>query len=209
MIRYRLLIFDFDGTLADSEAWLVAKYNGLAAELGLRRVSEAELQLLRGCTTQEIMKHLDVPMWKLPRIVSRMRAIAAADSAQIKLFAGVDALLPKLKQSGHLLAMVSSNSEDNVRRILGPANVACFDAFDCSASMFGKARKIRAVIKRCGVEPRQTLCIGDEPRDMEAAREVGADAAAVLWGYANAEVLERFKPTLLFRSVEEIAVLAG
>jgi len=209
MARYRLVIFDFDGTLADSQAWLLTKYNQLAGELGVRTVTEAEVQMLRGRTTREIMAFLDVPMWKLPRIVTRFRAQASVDAEQIRLFAGVSELLPKLKQRGLTLAIVSSNSEDTVRRVLGPANVAWIDAFDCSASMFGKAKKLRAVMKRTGISAQETLCIGDETRDIEAAREVGADAAAVVWGYADASVLERLEPTVLLRSIDEIATLTA
>jgi phosphoglycolate phosphatase len=208
-MAYRLFIFDFDGTLADSAAWLFVKYNTLAGELGLRPVTDAEFEALRGRTTREIMAFIGLPIWKLPSVVTRMRSEAGVDAGDIKLFGGVDALLPALKAQGMKLAVVSSNSEQNVRRVLGAGNAAYFEAFDCSASMFGKARKIRAVMKRAGVSPRETLCIGDEPRDIEAAREAGADSAAVVWGYASPELLARFEPTLLLRSVDEIAALIG
>lgn len=205
MAQYRLLIFDFDGTLADSAAWFVAKYNELAGELGVRPIADDELQRLRGYNTREIVAFLKVPMWKLPRVASRMRAEVSLAAEQLKLFPGVADALHALKQHGFTLAVVSSNSEDNVRRILGPESTACFDAFACSAPLLGKARKLRAVMKRIGVQPAQTLCIGDEPRDVEAARQAGADSGAVLWGYANASALERSKPTLTFGSVEELS----
>jgi phosphoglycolate phosphatase len=207
MARYRLLIFDFDGTLADSAAWFFAKYNQLAEELGLRQVTAAELQMLRDHTTREILAFLKVPLWKVPMIASRMRAHAGAEAEQIKLFPGVDELLVTLKGRGFTLAVVSSNSAENVRRILGPANAACFDAFDCSASILGKARHLRAVMKHTGIPPEHTLCIGDEARDVDAARKVGADAGAVLWGYASAAALERAKPTRIFRTLDELAAL--
>jgi len=208
MTRYRLLIFDFDGTLADSAAWFVAKYSELAAELGLRRLTDADVQMLRGRSTREIMAYLQVPVWKLPRIASRFRAQARLEVDRIELFAGVDELLPALVQRGSTLAIVSSNSEDNVRAILGPANSAWIAAFECSASLLGKARKLRAVMKRTGIPAQHTLCIGDETRDIEAARSAGADAAAVTWGYANADALQRFEPTWLLRSFEELLTVA-
>ena len=207
MTRYRLVIFDFDGTLADSAEWFVKSYNKLAGELGLRAVVEADLPMLRALTTREIMAFLKVPPWKLPRLSKRMREQAGIEADRIKLFPGIDTLLPALKERGVTLAIVSSNSEDNVRKVLGPMNVACIDVLDCSASLLGKARKLRAVIKRCGVTPQQTLCIGDELRDIDAAREVGADAASVLWGYAAEAALVKHKPTHVLRSVGDIVTL--
>jgi phosphoglycolate phosphatase len=171
MKEYRLLIFDFDGTLADSGAWLIRTYNALAGELGTRPIVEDQVQALRSQSTREIMAQLNVPMWKVPRIATRIRAAASAQAEEIKLFPGVDALLPKLKQHGIQLAIVSSNSEVAVRRVLGTANIACIDVFNCSASIFGKAPKLRAVMKRTGIAPEHTLCVGDEVRDIEAARQ--------------------------------------
>src|SRR5690348_12162120 len=100
MPGYQLLIFDFDGTLADSGAWMIATYNELAPELGLRPIPRDQVDALRGRSTREIMAQLGVSMWKLPRIAARMRERSSAEAAQIALFPGVDALLPQLKQRG-------------------------------------------------------------------------------------------------------------
>jgi phosphoglycolate phosphatase len=208
MTRYQLLIFDFDGTLADSAHWMIRTLNEIAGQFGLRQVSEDEVAMLRGRSNSEIVRYLGVPMWKLPSIAAEMRRRIARDIAQIKLFAGVDDLLRRLDESGVKLAIVSSNSEDNVRRILGESNASRIDTFECSASMFGKARKLRTVMNRLGASAHATLCIGDETRDIEAAREVNAASAAVLWGYAHAEILQQFSPTHVFASFDELAALA-
>jgi phosphoglycolate phosphatase len=208
MPRYQLLIFDFDGTLADSGHWMIRTLNDVAGQFGLRRVSEEEVAMLRGRSNDEIVRYLGVPLWKLPGIAAEMRRRIAKDVEHIKLFAGVDELLSRLHTAGLRLAIVSSNSEENVRRILGAANASRIHTFECSASMFGKARKLRSVIKRLAATPPATLCIGDETRDIDAAREVGAASGAVLWGYAKAEVLERFAPNHIFQSLDEIAALA-
>jgi phosphoglycolate phosphatase len=208
MPRYQLLIFDFDGTLADSGSWMIWTLNDIAGQFGLRRVSEEEVAMLRGRSNDEIVRYLGVPLWKLPGIAAEMRRRIAKDVDRIKLFAGVDEFLGRLDETGVRLAIVSSNSEDNVRRILGAKNASRIDTFECSASMFGKARKLRTVMKRLGAIPSTTLCIGDETRDIDAAREVGAASGAVLWGYAKAEILERFAPNHVFQTFDEIAALA-
>jgi phosphoglycolate phosphatase len=208
MPRYQLFIFDFDGTLADSAEWMIRTLNDVAGQFGMRQVSDAEIEMLRGRSNTEIVRYLGVPMWKLPGIATEMRRRIARDLDQIKLFKGVDELLRSLDEANVRLAIVSSNSEANVRQILGPANASRIDAFECSASMFGKAHKLRAVMKRLQIDARATLCVGDETRDIEAAREVRAASGAVLWGYATAEILQKFTPTHTFATLPDILTVA-
>src|SRR5690606_14650939 len=113
-----------------------------------------------------------------------------------------------LRRRGVRIAAVSSNSEANLRRILGPANAALIDDFDCGAGLFGKARKFRKVIRRARVSPRETLCVGDETRHIEAAHAAGADAGAVTWGYATPQILATFRPTLTFDRLQDIVAAA-
>jgi phosphoglycolate phosphatase len=208
MPRYQLLIFDFDGTLADSAEWMIRTLNDVAGQFGLRQVSAEEVALLRGRSNAEIVRHLGVPMWKLPGIAAEMRRRIARDLDRIALFPGVEPLLRALDEANLRLAIVSSNSEANVRHILGAANASRIDMFECSASMFGKAHKLRTVMNRLHIAPQATLCIGDETRDIEAAREVQAASGAVLWGYATAEILRKFAPTHTFATPPDIIAAA-
>jgi phosphoglycolate phosphatase len=209
MPTYQLVIFDFDGTLADSGSLMIRTLNDLAGQFGLRRVSDDEVQMLRGRSNTEIVRYLGVPLWKLPKIASEMRKRITADIDQIKLFAGVDDMLRTLDCGAVRLAIVSSNSEENVRRVLGAENSARIDVFDCSAAMFGKASKLRSVMRRLGIAPQATLYVGDETRDIEAAHEVSVACGVVTWGYAKPELLASFKPTLTFNDMSEIGSLVA
>ena len=104
----------------------------------------------------------------------------------IALFPGVEAMLRELRDGGVRLALVTSDSEANARRQLGQANAALFSDFACGASLFGKAAKFRRVLKRARVDPGAAIAIGDEVRDIEAARAAGIACAAVTWGYRGA-----------------------
>jgi phosphoglycolate phosphatase len=203
-MRYDLVIFDFDGTLADSAEWTLGILNQVAERYGFRQVSEAETAMLRGWDNRAVIRYLGVPAWKLPLIANHMRKLAARDAGQIRLFPGVDALLARLSGAGVRLAIVSSNAEENVRRILGPANSALIAHYACGASIFGKAAKFRQVLRASGIARSRTLCIGDEARDIEAAVAERLACGAVTWGYATPELLRAQEPTLLFRSLDEI-----
>jgi phosphoglycolate phosphatase len=84
-----------------------------------------------------------------------------------------------------------------------------FSHFDCSASLFGKPAKFRRVIRRAGVEPAQVIAIGDEVRDIEAARAVGIACGAVCWGYAAPAALRALGPDFMFAQINEITNIAG
>ena len=203
MTRYRLAIFDFDGTLADSLPWFRTSFQETIARFGLAPVSPEELEAMRGLSAREIMARLKVSMWQLPAIVSDMRKRKLAAASETPLFAGIPAMLTDLRRLGITTAIVSSDSEASVRLVLGPT-ASLITRFDCGAAVFGKHWKFRRVARKLGAEPSQTICIGDEIRDIEAARAAGMDAAAVAWGYALPAALQAAGPTHFFKSVEEM-----
>ena len=203
-MRYRLVIFDFDGTLADSFPMFLENVGTVIEEFGLRRLDPQSLDELRGCSAKEIMDRIGLPAWKVPLMVRSMRRLLAANVAQTRLFPGVEEMLHQLIEGGCTLAIVSSNSEANIRQVLGPETAGKIGVYACGASLFGKASKFRKVLKKTGVRASEVLTVGDEIRDHEAAIEVGIDFAAVSWGYTRAEALEARSPAIVLRRVEDI-----
>jgi len=204
MKRYDLVIFDFDGTLADSGAWFRSTINDVAQRYGFRQITDSELDELRGKRTIEIIRYLGVPSWKIPFIARHMRQLVARDAHLIGLFEGVGTLLTWLAERNVAIAIVTSNSEANVRRILGEVNSRRINDYACGASLLGKASKFNAVIKRQGARADRTIAIGDEARDIEAARKAGVAAGAVTWGYATIELLRAHQPDYLLSSMGDI-----
>jgi phosphoglycolate phosphatase len=188
-MRYRLIIFDFDGTLADSIAWVAGVFNDVARAHGFRTIGADEMAMLRGKGNREIVRYLGVPAWRMPFIAMHMRKLAAEAAPRLKLFDGIGDLLHALKGQGLTLAIVSSNGEDTIRKVLGPELADLISYYGGGASVFGKAAKFKAVMRKARVAASETLCIGDEQRDIEAAHAIGAAAGAVTWGYATREAL--------------------
>jgi phosphoglycolate phosphatase len=207
---YTLVIFDLDGTLADSFPWFLRTLNDVADRFRFRRVADEDVERLRHFSTRELLAYLEVPSWKLPLIARHMRKLKADPSANIVLFDGVDTMLHALAARGIELALVSSDSETNARHKLGDL-AALFSYYDCAASLFGKPAKFRRVIRRAGIPPSQAIAIGDETRDIEAARTVGIACGAVCWGYAAPQALRAREPDVVFERMEEIveAVAVG
>lgn len=201
----RLVIFDFDGTLADSAAWLRSVINPLAKQYGFKPVAPEDFERLRGKDVRAILSELDLPTWKLPFVVRHLRKLAARDTDQIQLFPGADELLMRLSRSGITLAIVSSNNEPHIRRVLGAELSSTIKHYACGASLFGKARKLKQVLAESGAAPEHAFAVGDEVRDIEAARAHGVAALAVGWGYNTPVLLRTHAPFRLFERMDELA----
>ena len=206
MPRYKLAIFDLDGTLSDSLPWFRRVVNSFADKHRFRRIEDGDVEMLRGKSSREIIAYLEVPLWRMPLIAADMRRLKSQNIDSIPLFAGVGPMLQELSEAGVIMAMVSSDSESNVRRALGD-HAALIAQFACGASMFGKAARFRAVLKRTDIAADDAIAIGDEVRDGEAAAQAGIDFGAVSWGYARPEAFQRLSPALVFASVEDIVRL--
>lgn len=204
-MRHKLIIFDFDGTLADTFPGFVHVFDKAADKYGFKRLDRAQHHALRGADARQIMAHHAIPLWKVPAIARFMRAGLATDIDNIKLFAGVAQALRSLSAQGVVLTIVSSNSLGNVRAVLGPELVALFSHLECGASLFGKLAKVRKVLAATGIAPQDTMLIGDEIRDAKAAAEAGVDFGAVAWGFNHVEALVACEPRQVFHQVAEMA----
>lgn len=211
MSAYRIVIFDFDGTLADSADWFFGIMNGVARRYGFREIDEAERQDLRGRPSREVIRALGVPAWKLPMIAAHMRGLVRENADRIPLFPWVPAVLRRLADADLKLVIVSSNGRDTILRILGPDPAACVAAVSGGASLFGKAAKFRKLMRQFGAAEGDVVAVGDEARDIEAAREAGIASIAVTWGLATRPALMAAGPTILVDEPHELErlLLAG
>jgi phosphoglycolate phosphatase len=204
----RLLILDFDGTLADSWPWLLGALDDTAIRFGFRRISPAEAEALRGQDNRAIIRALGVPMWQMPRIATHMRRLAAA-APPPPLFPDIPDTLRRLAAGGVTLAIASSNTTGQIHRALGPELAGLIRHFAVEASLFGKAARFRRILRASGIPPERTFAIGDEVRDIEAAREAGVLAGAVSWGYAWRSLLLSHNPDAIFDAPDDLALAFG
>jgi len=152
-----------------------------------------------------LLRELGLPFWKLPRVVSSMRRRMAEHTGKLSLFPGISDVFCRLASGGVQLAIVSSNSRQNVERVLGTENAKLIAHFACGVSMFGKAEKLRQVLRQSAVQSQHAIYIGDEIRDAEAASQAGIAFGAVTWGQHSHEALRAKNPADIFTTVSQIA----
>lgn len=153
--RYPLVVFDFDGVLADSAKWMLRTLPQIISEFGLNPKTAAELEALRGAPTREIIRSLGVPPWKIPAIARRLRQLSERSAGDISVFPGVTELLRDLRAAGSATAIVSSNSTATVGAVLGEETLGWIDQLDCGVALFSKAARLRKLARRLGVPPQR------------------------------------------------------
>ena len=203
-MRYRLAIFDFDGTLADSFPWVIGMMNDVADRFKFRRVEDHEVEDLRHCDAREIMRRLGIRRWKLPMIARYVRSRMAADVALIHLFPGTGEMLNQLKDAGVRLAVVSANGEPTIRAVLGE-HASLFEAYAGGVSLFGKRSKLLRMSRVTGIPADHIIVIGDEIRDLDSTRAAKMTFGAVTWGSTRAPAMAARSPDYLFTEVPQIA----
>jgi phosphoglycolate phosphatase len=201
---YSLVAFDFDGTLADTLPWFDSVIDDVAQRYGFRQASAEEKGMLRHRDARQIMAYLGIPLWKAPAIITHMRRLMDEHAGEIAVFPGIAEQLLALKAGGVRLALVSSNSSGNVRRVLGDTLAELFDHYECGVDLFGKSAKLKR-LRRHHVDSGGVMLVGDELRDIQAARDAGVHAGAVAWGYNHVDALRTARPDVVFMDVEDIA----
>jgi phosphoglycolate phosphatase len=210
LLRPRLVVFDFDGTLADSLPWLTRALNDAARRHRFRQTGDTEHDALRRLGVGELLRYLGVPRWKIPRIARDLRSLMQRDIDSIRRFDGVEPMLQALAADGIRLGIVSSNAAENIARVLGPDCLALIGWLESGASLFGKQTLLKRVLRRAAVRPADAIYVGDEIRDVQAAHAAGMRAGAVTWGYNSPDVLRACAPELVFEHPRDVtAMLCG
>ncbi len=203
-MNYKLLIFDFDGTLADTFPWLVSIINEIAMKHNFEPINQDQLEEFKQVGTHKLIQKYQIPLWKIPLLGKEFQSRMSEDIHKISLFDGFAAILRNLVDEGFTLALVSSNKDSNVKKVLGTKLSSLFSFYECGVSTFKKHSKFNKILKQSNTDAGQALCIGDEIRDIEAARKSNIDFGAVSWGYSNISALKALSPAIIFNSVEDI-----
>ncbi|MFQ3577474.1 MAG: HAD-IA family hydrolase [Verrucomicrobiia bacterium] len=209
LVRTKLFIFDFDGTVADTFAVAVEIFNELSAEFSYRPIREEELNETRTMSAKQILKRHGIKMKHLPKLAAKALRMLRERIEAVQPYDGVPEMLRELGARGHQLGILTSNSEENVRVFLEMHDLDVFDFVKSCPRLFGKARELKKIMKNRGLKPEEVLFVGDEVRDIEAGQKVNVTVAAVGWGFTLEETLRAERPDLFVRAPMELVALSG
>ena len=202
-------LFDFDGTIADSLAAIVAITNELAPEFGYRPTPLAEVEALKGLTARQLIHYSGIPLLKIPALLRRLRAELRRQSQQIPACAGMPAIIQDLHQRDCSLAVVTSNTPEVVWAFLAAQGLEhCFLSVDGGGTLFRKGKLLVKCLERHQFDLAATVYVGDEVRDIEAARFAGIRAVAVTWGFNSREALAAAAPDWLIDDPKALGAIA-
>lgn len=200
------IVFDFDGTIANSLPVVIDIYKKLLP--GKREITPSEMQRLRRLPLQKITAELDISFWKAPFLLRRGRKLMHARIHEVKIFDGISDVIQKLHSAGHELYVVSSNSTENVDIFLQDKDLRqYFKEVKGIAGISGKSKALKKMAKRNKFDLGATYYVGDEARDIVAAKRVGMQMVSVTWGFNDKELLQNLTPDYLIEHPKDLVKL--
>jgi HAD superfamily hydrolase (TIGR01509 family) len=200
----KVIIFDFDGTLADTIDILLSITNRLSAEFGFKSATKEELAQLSNLNSWQILQYSGISIFKFPLLIRRLKAELQSEVPHIQLFPGIKEVLLELKKRGFQLGIITSNSRENVWTSLEKNGLQDTFTFIYSGSTFGKHKVINKWLRRENINPEEVVYVGDEIRDIDAAKKTGIKVIAVGWGFNSQEALAAQNPNFLIKSPQEL-----
>jgi len=207
-MKCNTLIFDFDGTIADTLDEALKIYNSMADQYSLLKVRDSEVADLRHMSIGRLFDHLGISKHRAPKMLYQGTRMLKSRIASLPLIQGMAEALPVLRSRAKHFGILTSNSVDNVSLFLNTHGLEDVFTFVSSTSkLTGKARHLRSIQKSYGIDPDEMIYIGDEIRDIRAAKKAGVAVAAVGWGFNSPESLQAEDPDFMLQHPDELTAL--
>lgn len=190
----KICVFDFDGTIADTIPFTLSIIKKYAFSDYNRNLDDKTISELRDKPIPEIFKALKISILKLPFIAAKIGNEINKEIANIQKIKSIDKALANLKKQGLILGIVSSNSSESIKKFLDQNKISVFDFIYTNSKVFGKASSLNKVLKNYKCSKDEVVYVGDEIRDIDAARKTGIKIISVTWGVNSKNKLLTYKP---------------
>ena len=200
-VKARCLIFDFDGTIADTIEQAMIILNQLSEEYKFKKLKEEDLAGAKDMTARQFIKYLDVPRLKVPRILTEGKKRLKKHIADIQPCEGMPDLIHNVREEYEIIGILTSNSQENVEIFLKKYDIEVFDFISTISKLSGKAKNLKAIMRTFNLKPKEIIFVGDEIRDVKAGNKAGVPTAAVTWGFNSEKSLRHAEPTYVVNDI--------
>jgi phosphoglycolate phosphatase len=204
MKKITTVIFDFDGVIVDTFPHSRDIACLLYEEFRHEKPKKETVEKLMGQGIRTVIKELRVPLTKIPYFERKFRQELALRIDKVKIFKGIKAVLKQIKNKDYPLGILSSNSQKNLHYIFQKNQIDFFDFIYSDSSCFGKGKVLAKLLKKLHLKPKEAIYIGDEERDVQAAKQNKVKVIAVGWGYDNEQVLKKQKPDFFAKEPKDL-----
>lgn len=207
--RFDLLVFDWDGTLMDSAAAIVAAIRAACRDLDIAEPSEERARHVIGLGLGDALRHAvpQLPEARYPQMVERYRHHYLSRDHELNLFAGVETMIAELAEAGYMLAVATGKSRLGLDRALKASGLqAYFHDSRCADECHSKPhpQMLEELMGAFGTPAARTVMIGDTTHDLQMAANANVASLAVTYGAHPAEALAGHAPLAVLRDVAEL-----
>lgn len=213
MQHYKLVIFDWDGTLMDSVDRIVSSMQSAAKTVGLVIPSNDEVKQIIGLSLTIALKELFTAITDEQidsMLVQYKYQYIEGDNTPTPLFENAANLLAQLRQSNKLLAIATGKGRDGLNRVLQVSEtVGFFHTTRCAGEMPSKPdpQMLLSILAELDIAPHEAIMIGDTSHDLKMAQNAGVDSIGVTFGVHDKQVLQQFGPKAIIDSLAELEAL--
>ncbi|HBE18698.1 MAG TPA: carotenoid oxygenase [Cyanobacteria bacterium UBA11149] len=201
----KIILFDFDGTIADTFDALVNIANGLAGEFGFKPLTPEEIPIVKTLTARQLIEKSGISIFKIPPLLQRVKSDLRQYIETLSPIIGIKESLQQLKNDGNILGILTTNSQENVRLFLHQHKMEyLFSHLYSESTIFGKNKILKKFLSQHNWIPEEVIYVGDEARDIESSRKAHIKVIAVTWGFNAPEVLAKHNPDFLIHHPREL-----
>jgi len=198
------VVFDFDGTIADTLSVVIRIANKFADHYGYRKIPLSDLPKLREKKPSAVLRHLGISIFKLPIVARKIRFEMNKEIVHLQTAVDLRNILVALKENGCVLGILTTNSRENVMEFLKNNNLELFDFVYAGRAVYGKGRLLKKLMKDKTIPHQNPIYVGDEIRDVEAAKSAGIKVIGVSWGYNTKIALQNANPDHIAEKPEDL-----
>lgn len=199
--QIKTVLFDFDGTLADTMPVILDIAKQFAPEYGIKNI---DVKTIRDKSVKELIQLFGIPLFKIPFIILKGQKLLHDRMNEVKAYKGMPEIVHELKENGYRLGILSSNSLENITLFLDNNDLSVFDFIYSEKNLFGKHRALGKIIEKEQLAKNTVIYIGDEVRDIEACKKVDLPIISVTWGFNSRDILEKNSPQYIIDRPSEL-----